>query len=339
MGGETSDRLDETGTIEELGSVGDWRLPSWMPRISGVAWLFIALTILNVFGHIAALLPRYGWTFSFLFTDIASSLPILIPAAALWRPGRPRPRLLLFGSIAVGIGAFLGSVVSIPGMGFSPVPGATVWDSPPGGAGVYVTIAVLCTVAGPVLLGRAVRAEREPSSHRAVRWGIATGGITIAYLAIAAAYPVELFHRFVTDPSSEGGIDFFGRSGSIIDVGGLALAAWAYFAWAVLSVDADGAQRRAPWRMARVAVLIQQGAVALMTVVFAIWFLAARLGDSKPFADAVVGVSGVVFFVTPILLIVASTLLIAAFASGLADPLADETRRARIDLEPLPNLG
>jgi hypothetical protein len=54
MVGKLSHHVDETGAIEDLGSVGDWRLPEWMPRISGIAWLFIGLAILSVVAQVAS---------------------------------------------------------------------------------------------------------------------------------------------------------------------------------------------------------------------------------------------------------------------------------------------
>ena len=117
-----------------------------------------------------------------------------------------------------------------------------------------------------------------------------------------------------------------------------ALVGWAYFAWVTLAAETDGA-RRAAWLMGRAAVIIQQGLVAMSLAAMVFWYLAARSGQDTPLADAAVWISGAVFLVTPVLLSVASVLLIAALAADLAYPRTVELDPRSIRLVPLPNPG
>jgi hypothetical protein len=91
--------------------------------------------------------------------------------------------------------------------------------------------------------------------------------------------------------------------------------------------------------MGRAAVIIQQGLVAVGLVAMVFWYLVARSGQDTPLADAAVWISRAVFLVTPVLLSVASVLLIAALAAGLGYPKTVELDPRSIRLEPLPNPG
>ncbi len=337
MGGERIDRADETGEIEELGSVGDWRLPSWMPRISGLAWLFIGLGIL---GFVEPLVAGFGWMLSFtpdkVVAAITRALPILIPAAALWRTKRPRPRSLLLGSVAVGIGAVITSGFAETWVGIEPVFGGGGLWQPITAFEVPWVITIAFTFVGPVLLANVPRAVRQMTSRRrAIGAGLAVGAITVGYLAMTVVFPVYLYQLYVNDPSYPG--DWFGTP-VFLSVMPSALLGWAYFAWAILTGDADS-RRRPAWRMATAGVVIQQGLVALNFATMAFWYVVARGDQDTPLADAALWISGAVFFVTPILLIVATTLLIAAFAVGFANSKAVEPEGPPVELEPIPNPG
>lgn len=349
MGGDEAEDQGQTSTIEELGSVGDWRLPSWMPRISGVAWLFIVIVILAVLEHLPVLVPRSGPGASLdlgaLVGALAISLPILFPAAVLWHIGGRRPHLtgrLALGSFAIGIAAFFDSVVSSPTSTLYPRLGGSgyAWDDYGGSEELMIWIAAaILAIAGPVLLGNAIRGLRVgPASRQAVRAGIAIGGLAIAYFAFEATFPTTLLYRFLT-PDYPGGLDLFGVAATYPSLWTFSFVGWAYFAWAVISISGVGMRSRRVWRISLVAVLIQQGLIALLLVAVVVTLIASPSGDPNPISDLGAGVVRAVTAATPLLTVGAWVLLLAAFAAGVGNPDALKPDAEHIELDPLPSAG
>jgi hypothetical protein len=355
--GDEQEDIGAPDPVEDQGSVGDWRLPDWMPRISGVAWLFIALAILGVANQVLTWMPTYGYVLylepGFLASAVARSAPILIPAGVLWQRARARPRLrgpLVLGSLAIAVGAILASAFALFTASFD-----TAFGSPAlGGSGaqydpspefaIPLVVALVVAIAGPVLLGTAIRRPRTGAPSRWTTWaGLVIAGLTVAYLAFTVSYSVAFFDRFA-DPYS-GGLEFFWGRVTYGIVGVLSLFGWAYFGWAVISAAGSGARPRGAWRMAVLAVVIQQGTIAVTLVAALLAFVASPSGESTPISDVAVAIYQAVLAATPALGIGATILLVAAFGAGLGrDSKQDDAEDTRPDdgrrgLQPAPKAG
>ena len=187
MGGETSDSIDESDPVQDLGSVGDWRLPNWVHRISGRAWLFVALAIVSLALQ-TALYARsgFGWGFSFESGRVARSRRDFAPdppaPAVLWRGEGMRPeveerirhrRCRCRARRLVGERDLPGGD---PNFGQRP-PVSWVGDYYAG----ELTVIGLLELVGPVLIGRSIRGLRgATASPWTIRAGAALAVLTVA---------------------------------------------------------------------------------------------------------------------------------------------------------------
>lgn len=329
MGGDEQEDPGALSPVQVQGSVGDWRLPTWMPRISGLAWLFIGLAILGVVNQVVTWTPGDGYVLSpelgFWFSAVARSAPILIPAGVLWQRDRPRPRLtdpLVNGSLAIAVGAILASTFALVTGSFD-----TTFGSPAlRGSGAYYdpwpefaipwTVALVVAIAGPVLLGTAIRRRRTGVPSRwANRAGLVIASLSVAYLVFIVRYSVAFFDTFV-DPYT-GGLELFMGRITYGIVGVLSLFGWAYFGWAVISAAGTEARPPGAWRMALLAVVIQQGTIAVTLTAAILAYEASPSGASTPISDVGVALYRAITAATPVLSIGAYALLVAAFRAGL----------------------
>ena len=272
---------------------------------------------------------------------VATSLPILLPAAVLWRGEGSRPQLsngLVIGAVAVGVGALLESVIYASDPGF----GQRFASSWVGGnddhADLLIVIGLLGLV-GPVLLGRSIRGLRgATASPGTVRAGAALAALTVVYVVLALNYLRAFYRMYIADPSEySGGLFFHDATTELFGV--LSLIGWAYFAWAVISASGDGKRPRIAWHLAVAAVVIRQLVLALNILPVAIGLVASPSGEANVLTDVAVAIYLVVLIATPPLAIAASVLLIAAFAVGFGNPRAIEPDAGHVDLQPLPNPG
>lgn len=345
MGG---DGAELPGPVEELGSVGDWRMPSWMPH-SGLAWLFIVLAVLAVLAHIPVVVEQVGWAAWLnpgeLVGAVAISSPILFPAAVLWRTADRRPRLtgrLARGSLAIGIAAFFDSALSSPLPSWNPTFGGSDyhWDAfgGPGDSAFWIG-AVILAVAGPVLLGNVVRSLRDgPASRQGIRAGVALGCLVLADLAFEATYAEDFLFRFVAPPYP-GGLMLYGVGFSLPSLWTFSFIGWAYFAWAVISATGGGTRPRVAWRTALAAVLVQLALLALRLACGVVTLIAAPSGDPNLISDIAVTIYRAACDAGPLLTITSWLLLLAAFAAGLGNPAAVEPEAEHLELDPLPTPG
>ena len=330
MGGDGLADADERSPITEQASVGDWRLPAWMPRISGLAWLFIGLAIVAFVGQVLTYEPGFGWTTSFqpgtVFAAVGKSVPIIIPAAVLWRVDPPRPRVtgpLALGSIAIAVGSILTGLFTWTGGTFHTIfgdPTSDAWQDNGLGPDFVVPqiVAIVLAVAGPVLLGVAIRGLRDRAAPRwQIRAAVLVGGLTVADLAFTLNYALDLYRANLIDPTrSPGGLEFFGAGATIGLVGTMSFVGWAIFAWTVITATGAGTRPRRAWLMAVLAVVIQQGLVALGLGAEVFAFVTSPLNEPSPISEVAVAIYLAVFLATPMLSLAASVLLVVAFAAG-----------------------
>lgn len=344
MGGETTDRLDETDEIEELGSVGDWGIPSWMPRLPRLAWLFIALTVADV---VVQLVLRVGMfdgpgrpDLREAFGVVTQALPILVPGAIVVRAGRDRltPRDPLFaGAIAIAVSILLGTAAMIVREQFY-VPVAAEPDDL---AQVVVAaiLSVLGTIlgfAGPILLARAVLSSRRGPAPRWATWAsvavFVLAGVQVVYSLASAYVSLAVF------PSS---FDDFGPGlivGWVLGVAGsFTVFTWAYLGWAIFSVAADQTPPTFAWAAGVGSTVARQVAAGLFLVV-------TTMSDDnvlglRTTSEAIFPLTSAFFTVASVLHGVSSILFTVAFSTGLGGPISAGSDAPSIELEPLPNPG
>lgn len=128
---------------------------------------------------------------------------------------------------------------------------------------------------------------------------------------------LDLYHANLIDPTrSPGGLEFFGVGATIGLVGTMSFIGWAIFAWTVITATGRGSRPRVAWLMALLAVVIQQGLVALGLGAEVFAFVTSPLNEPSPISEIAVAIYLAVFLATPVLSLAASVLLVVAFAAG-----------------------
>ena len=341
MGGETSDHIAGSDETEELGSVGDWSVPSWVPRLPRLAWLFIALAVVD---FVVELVLQAGRSDSpgspdlrAAFGRAALASPILVPGAIVARAGRNRLSLrdpLLAGAVAIAVSILLGTAVTVIREKFYSLvpadPGEVAHVAV--AAGLRVLAMVLGFV-GPILLARAVlRHRRGPVPRWAIWAGVAAfvlAGLEV-FNALAASY--------VSLVVFSGGLEDLGAALPDLVlgiVGSFTLLSWAYLAWAVFTAAGDPARPRFAW-IAGVGSMVARMMSDVLFLVLTATSYATLLG-AQTTSDGSVPLVFTFFNVLSVLYGVSSILFAVAFSTGLGWPNSDEPHVPPVELEPIPN--
>lgn len=341
MGGDTIERSADTSEIEELGSVGDWRLPDWVQRIPGLAWLFIALAIADVFVELAFRLGPLAALGEFDLGQVAGrvafALPILIPAAIILRSRQRPPSLadpLLAGSIAVAVAFVLGTVALVLRRAFDPM---TIGDATDivrvVGLAVARAAGICLTLVGTILLGRALMRHRLVHVPGWAKWArvlvVCLTGAEIAWAiwwAVTTSY--ALYASAFADSGQAWVLDW-----SLALLGTFTLIGWAYLAWAVLSGGGDQGRPGLARACGLAWVGVRQVEIGL-ALLSSVW--STLMPPSSDETPLILSLSTVF----TILYMADSVLLVVAFASGLGTPRAAEPEDPPpVELEPIPNPG
>ena len=344
MGGETSKGSADTGEIEELGSVGDWGIPSWAPRLPRLAWLFIALTVVDIAVELVLRAGRSdgpGWPdLREAFGRAALASPILVPGAIVARAGRNRLDFrdpLLAGAVAIAVSVLLGTAGSVIREKFYLLVAADPGDV--ADLLVAASLRALATIlgfVGPILLARSVlRHRRGPVPRWAIWAGVAAfvlAGLEV-FNALAASY--------VSLVVLSGGLEDLG-SALTADlilglVGSFTLLCWAYLAWAVFSAAGDPLRPRFAWT-AGVGSMVARMVSDILFLVLTATSYATLLG-AQTTSDGSVPLVFAFFSVLSVLYGVSSILFTVAFSTGLGWPRVTEPDPPPVEFEPIPNPG
>lgn len=343
MGGETTDRLDESDKIEELGSVGDWGIPSWVPRLPRLAWLYIALTVADIVVELVLRVARFESPgrsdLREAFGVVTQALPILVPGAIVVRTGRDRLTLrdpLFAGAVAIAVNVLLGTGATVVRAQFYVPVAAEPGDLAQ--VALVSTLRLLATIlefAGPILLARAVlRHRRGPVP----RWAIWAGVVAFVFAGVQVVY--SLSSAYVSVAVFPSAVDDFGPEwivGWVLGIAGsFTVLTWAYLAWAIFSV-ADEAPPRLAW-VAGVGSMVARQVGAGLFLVMTTASFGNILGQSTT-GDVAVELVFTFFNVLSVLYGVSSILFTVAFSTGLGWPRAAEPDAPPVELEPIPNPG
>ena len=344
MGGETSDHIAESDEIEELGSVGDWRLPDWTRRISGLAWLFIGLAIVD-FAVALSLRTSHddpGLPDASLILGLAAhTIPVLLPALVITRGGGFRPRIsdpLFAGSVAVALGILIGTVslVIADGTFLFTMNGEVDVARAVIGSGLRIG-GLAFSFVGPVLLARSILRRRQgPTRPWAVLVRVAIFALTGAYVAYAlwSAFGVTL--QFYASPHGGMGAVWMLQWASGV-LGTIPFLSWAYLASVVLTASGARARPRLAWVIGLAAMSVRQAELVIYLGLTVVVWSTSTAGPTQG-SDMLTNIV-TVYGVAATLSSFESVLFTAAFGAGLGGSRADESDTERIELEPLPSLG
>ena len=322
--------IDTVGTDEGFESVGNWRFPAWIHRVSWPAWIFIGLAIADFLASVAVHAGPAGIDWpntlnpTFLGAIAAGALPILLPAAVLWRIGQPVPRLtepLVAGSITLAASVLLTTLAS----GFDAIlqPDQGLPASNPIAMAVRL-VAVALAIVGPVLIGRAILSLRGADPARWVFWaGSAIVALTAAYVAYYLYEASTMLGQLQGSTLDEPGFVDFTRTQTFYAVlGGIWILGQSYLAWVIVSATGDRAQPRRAWLMAFVGIVVVEILAAFgVFILFASTNLPALM---PPSSDLLASFFNATSTVRLVLELVAWILIVAGFALGFGRPAAAE---------------
>ena len=300
---------------EALEPVGSWRLPAWIHDISRPAWIFIWLAVGNLALELAL---RIGLLF-FLDPNVATvrgvvalvarAVPILLPAAVLWRDARFMPRIrepLVAGAVLTAMAVLLTTAAWVVEelLGY---PNAFLPNSP--AIAIRLTVIVL-TIAGPVLMARAIIAQRIVAVSRHAMWvGMAIVGLTILYVASFATETLSMFNTMWAGfPADDTTMSDVLRTETVLAVAAsFTVVGGSYLAWAIVSAHGSTSGRRRVWIVAVAAATMGLVVTGLAIVSLYLATFAPDLASNSFFS--VLDLSAVLSFA-------AAVLLVGAFAAG-----------------------
>lgn len=338
MGGDESGSAGQPSRVEDRGSVGDWALPRWAHRISAMAWLFVGLAVADVATQVLFRVwnpAAIGVNPGFAVAQVGSALPILLPAAILWRVVRPMPRLsepVVAGSIALAAGLLLAT-----GASALATLGGDARDMPPG-VWVLRLVSLGLRFIGPILLAQAIlRLRRQRAPRWAIGVGVAVAALAIVNLLVTVDFSMTTLLVESDDPVSDPlFVDVVRTQVVFALLGALTLLGWAYVAWAVISGAGDRTRPRAAWSMALIAVALQQVLVALSAAEIALDVMGTSV-EPTAMSEAAGGLELAIINVSPFLSFAVWCLLVAAFAAGLGRPVEPaETDDQPLEIDPAP---
>jgi hypothetical protein len=342
MGGEQTEDPEQSSEVEDLGSVGDWRLPSWAHRIPGQVWVFVGLAIANLLTEVVY---RIGWAASPVSLGMAiapasHTLLILLPGliiARARRTGRSARGPLLTGAIALSLSVLFSTLTVLVSGRFVFLTPDESWDLAPIVAALRIAAATLGAI-GPILLGHSIiRLRRHPAPRIALVAGVGIFALTTLYVLLITLSSVvittTLFAAAFDDPISGPGMYVLSDL-----VSGVSAFGWAYFAWAIVSGVSDRAGRRAGWALGLGAVIAQVASVAVYATITSISLAGFSTDPSDAYVAAMDAISAF-FGVSSILFALSTCLFVAAFAAGLGTPRLAEPDAPRTGLDPLPSPG
>lgn len=331
MSGGEPVSFDTVGSREDPGPIGSWALPSWIRRISGPAWWFIGLAIADILVSMVIHAGPVGFVSPdtlnpvFLGAIVAGALPILLPAAMLWRIERPMPRLtepLVAGSIAVAASVLLTTLAS----GFEAISRADqgLPTSNPVALAVRL-IAVVLAVVGPVLIGRAILALRGGEPARWAFWaGFAIIAVTVGYVAyyLYEAWSLLGPQSQISTFDDATLADFARTQAFYAVLAGIWILGQSYLAWVVVSATGDRAQPRRAWLSVFVGTVLVELFVSFSVVIaFAYTNLPTLM---PPSSDLLASFFDATANARLVLSIVAWVLIVAGFAAGFGRPVGTE---------------
>ena len=342
MSGGAGIEYGEAGPVTSPGPVGNWALPAWIHRISAAAWLFIALAVVDlVVSVVSHVHPAGSVLETLLSVDLVmifagAALPILLPAAVLWRIHRPAASLsdpLLAGTIATAASVGLTTLGYLIATATQPETGLPT--SSPLDVGIRIS-AVLLGIAGPALMARAILALEPAEPRTWASWaGLALAVLTIAYVAYSVWRAVALLPATGASGSDDPLFVDFSRTQALYAVlGGIYILGQSYLAWVVITATGEQAQPRRAWLAAAVGLVLVE---ALFATSLAISFVPTALPDlfgpgSQTFATIVNTIQGW----RPTVSIVAWTLVVAGFALGLGRSTGSEEPATPVEVGSTP---
>jgi hypothetical protein len=296
--------------VSDAGVVGPIRAPEGYERLIRsvplLAWVFIALTILDVLGRwIGVISPGLNLAFSSPAGLVTAFLPhdalILLPAVVVLRrrDAETATPLILWGAVIVALVELLWrpteSIVS------------DAFSSGSEGPIVIVTIVgAIATAVGWIVLGRGLSVLNTREPRDPIR-----GLANIAALMVAGSVAINLVWILLRAPNLAG-LDSTGEILVIQSAVALSALGWAYFTRAVLLGLEDPGRSVQVARLAGIGVLLSAVASLVAAVVTAV-------------ASANIQVAVDLETTLGIPIVVASalgvTLVVVAFGLGLADPL------------------
>lgn len=255
--------------------VGTIRPPSWLGRIPALAWLFIALAVLDGVWRVGAYPIWVGPTglASLGFSVVSGVAAVLLPAAILL--GRPRlgqaGSWLLQGALALAVAELLGHVgrdfldmvagPDVSGSGLFGTPGSLVRTM-----ATEVTVVVL-RILGLARIGLGLRAIAVPTRPFG-RILFAAPAAALAVLLLADLLTIQVSQAA---PATVADAIQLGYNLLILVGGAVVLVLWAWIA--SLAYRQDGRT----WR----SIMIGALAIALGSVVIAIgWIVALQRADT-----------------------------------------------------------
>ncbi|MFI5225967.1 MAG: hypothetical protein ACHQ3P_04770 [Candidatus Limnocylindrales bacterium] len=294
--------------------MGDWALPSWVGLISGWAWAFIWLAVADVIVEAYVLTRTLGDPLlspDRIVTMLPGAVPILLPAAVLWRPGDGPVRFaqpLVAGSVAVAASSVLPTAATFLSLvAQNPFQiGPLVVTS-----GMRVAGEVLA-FGGFVLMASAILATADRPTPR---WVLRARAPIVLLAIVYAVYAIDRFAGIVSsgtlgpDPGTR---DWILLTAVVGVVTALPVVGQAYLAWAVLGAGPSTRPRNA-WLLAVVAVSIQQCLLAAQLLAVGL----LTIGVSTYYLDELVLLLGASDTVGS----VANVALVAAVALGLGRPV------------------
>ena len=320
----------ETPGTETLEPVGSWRLPAWVHDISRPAWIFIWLAVGDLavelalrIGVSSLVAPDFA-TLRGVFALVARAVPILLPAAVLWRDASFVPRIgqpLVAGAVLTATAVLLTTAASVVGELLRD-PNALLPNSSIALAMRLVVVAL--TIAGPVLMARAIITLRTAAVSRHVMWaGMAIIALTILYVASFAREGLAMFNTiWIAPPGDDTTVSDYFRNQTVLAVAAsFTVVGPSYLAWAIISSHGSSAGHGRAWMVAVAAATIGLAVTGLTLV-------SLYLATNAP--DLASNSSSAILDLTVLVSFAASVLLVGAFAAGFgrADGKSVEGERA-----------